>query len=239
MATSPSNFLLASLPKEDCQRLVPDLRAIAFTTGQTLYQSGESIHTVYFPEQALVTLTTLTKNHSIVEQGLISHKGMIGLPAILGGRQFSTSSAVVLLGGSAMALDAEALQIEFNRGQALQQVLLRYTEFCLSQVSQLSGCTYWHSLDQRLARWLLMMWDANGAELFPVTQRRLAEIMGVRLSIVAEAIEHLQKAGLIHYTRETLQILDHLGLELATCECYEQLNQEWQRLMEASSPANN
>lgn len=159
------NQLLTALPNQDYQRLVPHLEEVCLRLGQILYQPGEPILHIYFPNRAMVSLVTLLANGSTTEVGMVGKEGMVGIPVFLGDGM-AINQAVVQLEGTAMKMDASILKREFDRGGRLQQLLLFYTQTLLNQVSQTAACNRQHRLEQRLARWLLSAQDSiSGSEL--------------------------------------------------------------------------
>lgn len=225
------NRLLALLPAADYQHLEKDLTPVLLLAGQALYQPGELVKSVYFPMSAIISLETAQPKYARSEASLVSREGMVGLSTIMGGRQSLAGSTVVQLAGDAMQLSAAALQAEFQRGLALQKLLLRYLEVRLMQVSQVSACQSQHSLKQRLARWLLSLQDCVQKDQLPVTQRFMATMLGVRRASINEAASSLENAHLIRYQRGQVTILDRAGLEQAACECYRFINTEIKRLL--------
>lgn len=231
MKTIYPNSLLSLFPWMDYERLLPKLEAVELYAGQVLYCPGERIDTIYFPHRALISFGLPLGNQSRIEQGLVGRRGMVGLAVILGGRQSSSSSAVVQVGGSAMALDADALQAGFNEDSALQPLLLRYTEFCLAQVSLLLACRSWHGVDLRFARWLLMVGDELQSAEIPLSQEVIAELLGIPQAGVKMAEDRLQLAGFISRSDGKIVVLKQPELECMACECYQRINREWDRFL--------
>jgi CRP-like cAMP-binding protein len=225
-----TNQLLAALPPEDFGRLTPHLERVFLKCGQSLYQLNEWMETAYFPEQAAISLVSRLSNHSTTEVGLVGKEGTIGLPIILGGNR-STHEAIVQIEGCALRLDAGILREEFARGEALQQQLLRYTQARLSQLSQILVCQTHHTIEQRLARWLLSLEDRTDFPELSLTQTSIAQMLGVRRASVTEAASILQKAELIRCRRGQIAILDRGELEARSCECYHLIALEFDRLL--------
>jgi CRP-like cAMP-binding protein len=223
------NQLLAALPVSEYQRLLPQLQPVQLTEREILYQSQETIRYAYFPEQGLISLLTILENGAAIEVGLVGHKGVVGLPAILGSDS-SLYSAMVLIAGSAMRLEVEILKQEFNRGEELQRLLLLYTQARLTQVMQNAACYSQHLIEQRLARLLLSVHDCLDQEQFALTQELIATMLGVRRAGVTKAANNLQKAGIIRYRRGNITIINRAALEAASCECYSAIKTEFQRL---------
>lgn len=231
LATQHStNQLLAALPTDEFQRLTPHLERVVLKCGQILYKPNEWMGTAYFPEDAAISLVSRLSNRSTTEIGLVGKEGAIGLPIILGGN-CSTNEAIVQIEGRALRLDAEILREEFARGQALQKRLLLYTQARLIQLSQILVCQTHHTIEQRLARWLLALADRTDfAQLF-LTQTSIAQMLGVRRASITEAANVLQKAKLIDCRRGQISIVARGALETRSCECYGLIASEFDRLL--------
>ncbi|MEB3214398.1 MAG: Crp/Fnr family transcriptional regulator [Leptolyngbyaceae bacterium] len=228
---TPLNLLLAALPEEEYARLASRLREVHWTLGQVIYEPNEVISTVYFPNQAMISLVQIMEDGSTVEAGIVGNDGMLGYPVYLGGQSMS-SRAIVQIAGSAIALDATVLKSEFRRGEALHDILLLYTQAFLAQLSQTAACNQFHPVEERLARWLLQSRDFAQSNTLRLTQDFLASMLGTRRASVTVAAGTLQQAGLIQYSRGHIEILDSEGLESATCECYAVVQDEYRRLLD-------
>lgn len=226
----PVNRLLAALPPEDYQRLLPQLEFVVLELGQVLYQVGEPIDYVYFPHRSLISLVMVLQDGSTAEVGLVSGNGIVGVSVILGS-DISFNLAIVQVAENAMRLPAEHLKTEFQRGGALQALLLRYVQALLAQVSQTAACNRLHPIEARLARWMLLVQDAIHSDELQLTQEFIAQMLGVRRSGVTLAAGALQQAGLIHYNRGKITILNRKGLEALSCECYRVIEDEYDRLL--------
>lgn len=224
-----ANQILTALPSSEYQRLLPYLQPVILTSGQILYQSQEQICDVYFPEQGLISIVTILENGANIEAARVGKDGVLGIPIILGS-DFSINSAMVLIAGRAMRLEAEILQQEFNRGEQLQRLLLLYTQMRLTQVMQNVACYSQHKIEQRLARLLLSIHDDLQQEQFALTQQLIATMLGVRRSGVTNAAYNLQQAEIISYHRGNITIINRAGLEQASCECYSTIKTEVQKL---------
>ncbi|MDZ7953627.1 Crp/Fnr family transcriptional regulator [Nostoc sp. DedQUE09] len=226
----PANYLLAALPPSDYERLVSHLKLVKLSNRQILYEPGELITQVYFPNKAVVSIITTMEDGSTVEAGLVSNEGMVGIPVVLGDN-ITTTTASVQIPDSAMQMDADILRSEFNRGTALQSLLLRYVQSMYTQIAQGSACNRLHSLEKRLARWLLTVSDRLESEEFPLTQEFISQMLGVRRSGVTEAANILSEAGIIIYYRGQIKILNREALEKTSCECYQIIEDEYVRLL--------
>ncbi len=226
----PINQILAALPEIEYQRLVPHLKPINLVVGKVLQEPGETITQVYFPNRAMISLVSIMENGSTTEIGLIGNEGMVGLPVILRGD--STSSRfIVQIPGTAMRLSADILRREFQLGGKLQQLLLLYTQALLTQVSQSAACNRQHTIEERLARWLLSVQDCVLSDKLPLTQEFIANMLGTRRSGVTVAAGTLQNAGMIRYRRGMITILNQEELEATSCECYRLVQGEFMRLL--------
>lgn len=227
----PLNSLLTALPEAEYQHLAPHLRPVCLTLGQVLYEPGEPIATVYFPNQSMISLVQIMEDGSTIEAGIVGNDGMTGYSVYLGG-QSATSRAIVQIAGSAMALDAVILRAAFERGGKLQKLLLRYTQALLAQVSQTAACNRFHPIEERLARWLLQSQDVARSSTLQLTQDFLSSMLGTRRASITVAARTLQQAGLIYYNRGHIDILNRGALETAACECYRLVRAEYDRLLD-------
>lgn len=213
------NRLLATLPKNEYKRLLPKLKKVNLILGEALYEPGDVIKYVYFPNDSIISLISELSETSWLEVGMVGNEGMAGLPVFMGVNSSSTR-ALVQGSGSAMRMSSAAVRKESNRLGTLHHLLHRYSHSLLAQVSQSSACNRFHFVDARLARWLLMTKDRLGAEEFPLTQEFLSSMLGVRREGVSKAAGALQAEKLIRYSRGVITILNRRGLEAKSCHCY-------------------
>ncbi|MBE9043486.1 Crp/Fnr family transcriptional regulator [Pleurocapsales cyanobacterium LEGE 10410] len=216
------NQLLRALPKDEYRRLEPHLTPTSLATGTILYQATEKIETVYFPNSALISSTYSLSHGSTVEIGLIGFTGMVGLPVIFG-NNYSYHRILVLVEDSAMKISAEVLKREFERGNELQRLLLMYADTRLKQLLQLAACNRHHTIEERLARWLLTIQDLTQSKQVPLTHEFISNMLGVRRSGVTLAAGSLQQARCINYARGKITILNRESLKDKACECYQLL----------------
>ena len=224
------NQLLAALPEEEYQRLIPHLEDVDLVSGEVLSEPGETMTEVYFPKTAMISLVSIMENGSTTEISLVGKEGMVGLPVFLGGDS-TTSRAIVQIEGTALRLKGKVLKNEFNKGGELQKLLLLYTQALFTQASQNAACNRQHNIEERLARWLLSVNDCVNKNELPLTQKFISEMLGVRRASVTEAAIALQKAGFISYSRGQITILNRKELEQAACECYGLIQNEFKRLL--------
>ncbi len=215
----PENRLLAALPLEDYQRLVPYLEPVTLPIRQILYREGETIDYVYFPFASMVSNVLIMEDGATAEVGLAGRDGMVGVNICLGNPIAAHESNVQIADG-ALRMSAHQLKIEFDRGGALQQLLLRYSNLLYNQATRLAACNRLHTVEERLARWLLLVRDLMNAEEFPLTQEFIAQMLGVRRSGVTLAVKTLQNVSMIQSSRGRIRICDGHALENVACECY-------------------
>jgi len=213
------NRLLASLPRDEYKRLLPELKQIALTFGEVLYEPGDTIKHVYFPNDSIVSLLSAMSERSTLEVGMVGNEGMTGL-SVFGGVNVSVTRAIVQGTGSAMRMASAVVRREANRLGPFHQLLHRYTHSLQSQVSQSVACNRFHSVNDRLARWLLMTSDRLGTDEFRLTQEFMSNMLGVRREGVNQAAGTLQSAKLIRYSRGMITILNRGRLRVNACECY-------------------
>jgi CRP-like cAMP-binding protein len=230
------NHLLGALPIGESKRLVPHLELVPLTLGEVLYESGDQLQHVYLPTDSIVSLLYVMANGSSAEIAVVGNEGVIGIALFMGGETMP-NRAVVQSAGHAYRLKGQLLKEEFNRAEELQHLLLRYTQALLTQMSQTAVCNRHHSVDQQLCRWLLLSLDRLPSNQLNMTQELIANMLGVRREGVTEAAGKLQDAGLIHYSRGRITVLNRPGLEARACECYQVVKTEFDRLLPYSAPA--
>lgn len=213
------NRLLAALPSEEYARLLPHLEAVPLPFMKVLYEGGETIRHVYFPDDGLISLLIVMEDETVREIGVIGNEGMLGAAVALG-MKTATTRALIQLPGSAVRMKAGALRDELEMGGALPSVLRRYSHALFAQVAQSAACVSSHAVSQRLARWLLMTHDHAPGDEFEMKHEFLATMLGATRSVVTRAAGRLQQEEMIRYTRGRVTVLDRSGLEATACECY-------------------
>jgi len=216
---SITNLLLTSLPEADYKRLSANLEPVTLPLGQTLYETDQQITQVYFPEKSIISLIQTTEQGQSVEVGLVGREGVAGI-ALISGLTQSPYRAIVQTANGAWRMEANTFKEEFNRGGAFHDLVLRYLHGLLMQIANTAVCNRLHPVEQRLARWLLMIQDRVQAIELHLTHEFIATMLGVGRVPVTLAAGMLQKAGLIQYSRGDITIVNRDGLELVACECY-------------------
>ncbi|MDC8015001.1 Crp/Fnr family transcriptional regulator [Tahibacter soli] len=224
------NGLLRALPDDELERLLPGLEPIDMPLGQVLYESGSQLRHVYFPTTSIVSLLYVMKDGASAEIAVVGNEGMVGVALFMGG-ETTTSRSVVQSAGHAYRLKGQFLRDEFTRAASMQYLLLRYTQALLTQMAQTAVCNRHHSIDQQLCRWLLLSLDRLSSNRLTMTQELIANMLGVRREGVTEAAGKLQVDGLIHYNRGHIEVLDRPKLEARSCECYQVVKTEFDRLL--------
>lgn len=224
------NRLLAALPSNEYERLLPSLQSVSFSLGEVVYEFGGHLDYVYFPTTSIVSLLYTMENGTSAEMGLTGNDGIVGIALFMGGGTMP-NRAVVQSAGGAIRMKAKVLQNEFAQGGEFQRLLLRYTQALITQISQTAVCNRLHSVEQQLCRWLLLSHDRVKADELIMTQELIADMLGVRREGVTVAAGRLQDAGAISYVRGHIKILGRQKLEEAVCECYGVVKDEFDRLL--------
>lgn len=226
----PANRLLGLLTPTDYARLRPHLDRIPLGYRQSLYQANRPIGFVYFIESGVGSLVNTMTNGDAAEVGTIGNEGVVGLPLLLGDTRAPTAVYVQVPGGG-LRMKATVFNKELARSASMRLVMHHYAHAFFNQVAQSAACNQFHSIEQRCARWMLMTHDRMQSDEFLLTQEFLAMMLGVQRTGVSVAAAALQRAGLIHYRRGNVSILDRRGLIGSSCECYGVSKKEFDRLL--------
>ena len=225
------NQLLAAMSDEEWNKLAPDMEEIDFSLNQVLGESGKTPSYMYFPTTAIVSLLYMTESGSSSEVAVIGNDGVVGISLVLSGSN-SLNQAVVQSAGRGYRLRAQAAKNAINRDSSTLNILLRYSQAMITQVTQTAVCNRHHTIDQQLCRRLLLSLDRLPSNEIAMTQEMLASMLGVRRESVTDAALKLQSAGIISYKRGLITILDRQALESRSCECYATSKREQLRLQE-------
>jgi CRP-like cAMP-binding protein len=223
------NRLLALLPARELE-LLPKLEHVELELNRVIFEPDAPLSYVYFPIDALISLSAILEDGTAIEIATIGNEGMAGLPAFL-----ETDSlpfqAICQVAGDALRMRVQDLTEYLRDGATLNVLLRRYTQALFVQVGQSAVCNRVHAMEERCARWLLQTHDRVGDDEFNITHEFLAEMLGVRRASVSVAAGELQKAGHIQYNRGRVTIVDREGLERSACECYAVVREEYERLL--------
>ena len=224
------NHLLGALPAKVYERLSPHLVRLSFKIGDVLYAPGQRLAQVYFPTTCMVSLTYTMSNGASGEMAVVGPEGIVGFAVFMGGGS-TPSRAILQTSGDALRMPAAVLKEEFGRGDALQELLLRYAQALITQMSQTAVCNRHHSLEQQMCRWLLLSQDRLRSLELAMTQELIASMLGVRRESVSHAAKRLQVLGVIRYEHGHITILKRRSLETMVCECYRVIKDEYERLL--------
>jgi CRP-like cAMP-binding protein len=229
--TTPNqNHLLAALPTAEYALIAAHLEPVAMPVGKMLYEPNEQLQYAYFPTTSIISLHYVMESGASAETAGVGNEGIVGVSLFMGGNT-TPSSAVVQTAGEAYRLERKLLKQEFERAGSLQQLLLRYTQALMTQMTQTAVCNRHHSIEQQLCRWLLLTLDRLSSNDLIMTQELVASMLGVRREGITEAAGNLQRAGYIHYRRGHISVINRAGLEAHTCECYAIVKTEMHRLL--------
>lgn len=225
-----NNFLLRSLQEDELERIASKLEKVSLRLGEVLYESGEKMDYIYFPTTAIISMLYIMENGGTAEIGVVGNDGAIGVSLFLGG-ETTTSRAIVQSAGDLLRMKESDLLAEFKKAGRFQELLLRFTQAILTQISQTAVCNRLHSIDQQLCRWLLLSHDRLQSDKLEMTHDLISNMLGVRREGITLAAKKLAARKLIVNKRGTVTVIDRKGLEAASCECYAIVNSEYNRLL--------
>jgi CRP-like cAMP-binding protein len=216
----PSNRLLLSVPPRDLKQLAPKLDFIRCERGQILSDVDSPIDHVFFPNSGVISIMAVYADGNVIEMATIGREGCTGVQAFFGARR-SSARLLVQIPGTAARMSRPVFSRAMKSMPSFRGLMLAYVQAFLEQVLVSAACNGRHSLKERLARWMLMMRDRSDADVLPISQDLLAELLGVQRPSLTHAVAELEKAGLLLRGRRQITILDRQGLIKASCECYQ------------------
>jgi CRP-like cAMP-binding protein len=225
-----SNAILAALTPGDANALRPHLKSVQLPSKMILFNPGDIIDTVWFPEGAVVSLVVSLATGEMIEGAMVGKDGVVGVAAALDSK-IALTQAIVQLPGAAFACDAATFKGVAMQSERLLSLLFRHEQAVYAQAQQSTACMATHDVLSRLCRWLLRARDLSGSDTLNFTQEFLAEMLGVRRTSVTVDAHSLQHAGLIKYSRGKIQIVDVEGLHEGACECYETVRSQYATLI--------
>jgi CRP-like cAMP-binding protein len=237
MAEHPNNLnpadnrILAALPADVKCHLFRELELLPLAVGTVLFDGGDALPYVYFPTDAIVSMLCVMEEGRSAEIAVVGNDGLVGISVFMGGGGSSANRALVRGAGSAFRLPSQALKEEFDRHGALLDVVLRYTQARITQMAQTVVCYRHHTVEQQLCRLLLLTLDRLPDNRLRMTQQLIANMLSVRREGITEAAGKLQKLRVIEYRRGRITVLDRPRLEQLSCECYEVVRREVERLL--------
>ena len=229
------NRLLAALDAEDQQLLAGRLSPVTLEKGALLYDPGDMVDTVYFPDDCVISLMTLMESGAAIESATIGREGALGLMSAVSPRQ-SLSRAIVQVSGRARRISAPHLHRAWEQSAQLRDLIDRHTEALFAHAIHSVACNALHSVEARFCRWLLSCHDRIDSNTVSLTQEFLADMLGVQRTTVTVVARALQAAGLIRYRRGVVDIVDRQGLEAIACECYGAVRRNYERLLPEPFP---
>lgn len=228
------NRLLSIISERERQRLAPEFELVSLELRQTLYEENEPIESVYFPISSVLSLVTRMEDGRGIEVATIGPEGMVGLPVFLQAARTSSLVAFSQVPGESLRMSAEAFNAFISGAQdgGLHAALHRYTQALMSMIARAVACNALHSVQQRACRWLLITHDRVAVDEFLLTQEFLSQMLGVTRASVNEVARDLNRARAIEYHRGRVKILDRRALEARSCECYQVIRGEFDRLLQ-------
>jgi CRP-like cAMP-binding protein len=224
------NYLLGSIEGDDLKRILKVIEPVEYELGHVLYEAGDKLEYAYFPTTAICSLLYIMENGSTAEIAIVGNDGLLGVNLFLGGDS-TTSRAIIQSAGMMCRMKADDLRKEFKLGGKFQDLLLRYTQAIMTQISQTAVCNRLHAVEEQLCRWLLLSHDRLDSDKLVMTHDLISNMLGVRREGITLAAKKLAARNLIKNSRGTIEVLDRQGLEDASCECYEIVNTEYNRLL--------
>lgn len=225
------NRLLTATPPEVYERLKPKMKIVDLPRGLVLHRPSERIKSVYFPLTCLISVTVTMRNGQTSEAGIVGSREMVGINAFMGGSETNQTEYVAQVPGHAVQLKAELLVAEFDRSKGFRDLLLRYTQAYIAQLSQNVACNRQHNLRQRLCRWLLESRDRLQFDKVPLTHEFIGEMLGVRRASVSVELAAIRESGIVTYRRQSITVVDSQKLQTESCECYALVLDEYDRLL--------
>jgi CRP-like cAMP-binding protein len=227
---APANGLLAALPGASRERLFAKTQLVSFSVKDILYHTGGPITSVYFPLTCVISMMMETKNGATIEIATVGNEGVLGIPVFLG-IDVAVSLGITQVSGEARRMSAEDFKQAGKSDEHFDTILRRYTHALLMQIGLSGGCNSLHSVEERYARWLLMMHGRMNVDVFGFTQEFLSSMLGVSRARVNIVTGTLEKSGRIKHSRNQITVLDWKGLEASSCDCYRLIKEEFSRVL--------
>jgi CRP-like cAMP-binding protein len=228
--TKSGNRILRSLSAEEYQSLLPFSQRVTLASGQVLFEAGDRIAECYFLESGMASLLSTTESGATIEVGMVGYEGFVGTALVLKMMRMPYRS-MMQIAGQATKIKAESVLDQFDKNLRLRNLVLRYLHVVLTQVSQSAVCNRFHTLEERLCRWLMISRDITNSDEIPLTQELLSQMLGVARTGVTMTAGLLQQAGLIRYRRGQITILDRETLSDSSCECYRIVKQQFDEFL--------
>lgn len=225
-----SNLLLSTLSNEEYQAIAPRLHNVSLAQKDTLHVRNEAQKYVYFPTTAVISVLTFMSSGVAVEVGTIGREGFVGIEVLAGGVH-ATETSICQVEGEALRMTTNDFNEAISGDTPLRRITQRYMLVYLSLISQSVACNRLHTIEERFARWILMTHDRVDGDQFNLTQEFIADMLGVHRPSVSLVANAFQQAGFIRYSRGKMSILSRAGLEETSCECYEVVRSQFDRML--------
>ena len=227
------NRLLAALPPDEYQRILPELVVHPLCLRQVIHKHGERLSQVWFTGRGICSITSAMEDGGVVEVATVGNEGFVGVGAALGDSFASGDAFVQVQGDPALVMSVDAFHRELNRRGPFHDLVSRYAQAFMGLIMQSVACNGLHSAEERCCRWLLMTHDRVQQDEFALTHEYMAMMLGVRRPTVTLVMAELTNAGIISHMRGRIRIADRKGLEDASCECYRSVKNLYDRLLPA------
>jgi CRP-like cAMP-binding protein len=231
------NRLLSVLPADEFDLIKSNLEPLSLAPGDIIFQAGDTIRHVYFPNTGMVSLLSVTEQGQTVEVGYTGCEGMIGLPVILGQTEMAYQ-ALVQAPADCFRVEAKIIRNLFKQNKTFHDIALRYVYVVIKQFSQTCVCNHFHTIEARLCRWLTVMCERANNHHLSLTQEFLAHMLGVQRTSVGMIANSLQSKGVIRYRRGKLEIVDFDRLKQSACECYFIVKDEYEKFLNDKNFSN-
>jgi len=225
------------LPPADLALFEAHLHVVEMSHGQVLAEPHQAIEKLYFPHGGIVSYVVAMRDGNMIETGMIGRDGVVGALQALD-EKISPNRIMVQVPARASVIDVDVMRRAIDGSPSLRVMLAKHEQFFVAQIQQSAGCNACHTVEARMSRWLLRMYDLTGPEL-PRTQEFMAQMMGVRRTSVSLVAGQMQQAGLIRYRRGHVHVANVDRLKEVACECYEAVNTQYTKIFKTSPPMHD
>ena len=232
--TRVGNRLLDALPPADFDLLAPHLRKVSLERDAVLVRSGDRIEQIYFPRSGTIAFIMEMPNGQTVATAVIGNEGTVGMLTALRPSR-SPMTAVVRVAGTALQISPARFHAALDRSSALRDAVQTQARALFAQFQHVAACNALHSVEARMARWLLHIRDRVDSDFLPLTQEALSELLGVRRTTVTHVVRKLRTSRAIRSNRRGLIEIDRPRLEAAACECYEIMRRRIDRIVSSEA----
>ncbi len=225
-----ANGILAALPPGEIALIRERVEKIEIASETAIHKPGATVKHIYFPLSGVISTLQIMENGACGEIAVIGNEGIEGIVPFMGGHT-SSSWTIAQSELTALRIPTTSAKRIFARGGAFQHLVLRFLQALMMQMGQTVVCNLHHPLEKRLCRWLLLNFDRTPSGQLAITQETISNMLGVRREGITGAARHLQALGVIKYSRGRITLLDRDGLAGHSCECYQVIQREYERLL--------